>query len=120
MRMLTLFLALFAAAAEAQQAEIWLEIGRVDVKPDGKPSDQPGDHGLEASISDDGRWVIFASGASDLVAGDSNGVADIFARDMTNGTTVRLSNRPGWRRATHCPSPTQTPNKCPQTDSPSG
>jgi len=95
MRMLTLFLALFVATAEAQVAEVWLEIGRVDVKPDGTPSDQPGEHGFEASISEDGRWVIFASGASDLVAGDTNGVDDIFARDMTTGTTARLSNRPG-------------------------
>lgn len=32
-------------------------------------------------ISDDGRFVIFQSSASDLIAGDNNGVEDIFVRD---------------------------------------
>ena len=33
------------------------------------------------AISSDGRWVAFPSGAPDLVAGDANGVADLFVRD---------------------------------------
>ncbi len=44
-----------------------------------------------ASISADGRFVAFASDASDLVAGDTNGVADVFVRDRQGGTTVRVS-----------------------------
>lgn len=43
------------------------------------------------SISSDGRFVAFASDADDLVAGDTNGVADVFVRDRAAGTTVRAS-----------------------------
>lgn len=39
------------------------------------------------AISGDGRSVVFESGASDLVAGDGNGFADIFVRDLRSGTT---------------------------------
>ena len=34
-----------------------------------------------SAISDDGRFISFASDASDLVGGDSNGFKDIFFRD---------------------------------------
>ncbi len=43
------------------------------------------------SISADGRYVAFASDASDLVAGDGNGLADIFVRDRQTNTTTRVS-----------------------------
>jgi Tol biopolymer transport system component len=45
----------------------------------------------DASISADGRFVAFASGATNLVAGDTNGVSDIFVRDRQTGTTERVS-----------------------------
>jgi Tol biopolymer transport system component len=40
-----------------------------------------------AAISADGRVVAFESSASDLVAGDVDGVRDVFVRDMRAGTT---------------------------------
>ncbi len=43
------------------------------------------------SISADGRRVAFASVASNLVAGDSNGVNDVFVHDRLTGVTVRAS-----------------------------
>jgi Tol biopolymer transport system component len=43
------------------------------------------------SISADGRYVVFESGASDLVANDTNGVSDIFVRDLLAGTTRLVS-----------------------------
>jgi Tol biopolymer transport system component len=43
------------------------------------------------SISADGRWVAFVSDARTLVAGDTNGVRDIFVRDRQTGATVRAS-----------------------------
>ncbi|MGH7895196.1 MAG: hypothetical protein ACREQL_11050 [Candidatus Binatia bacterium] len=43
------------------------------------------------SISADGRWVAFMSGASNLVAGDTNGVADIFVHDRQTHITERAS-----------------------------
>lgn len=42
-------------------------------------------------IGADGRFVAFWSDASNLVPGDTNGVADAFVRDLFNGTTVRVS-----------------------------
>ena len=43
------------------------------------------------SISADGRFVAFVSTASNLVPGDTNGVEDIFVRDLVAGTTERVS-----------------------------
>lgn len=43
------------------------------------------------SISADGRFVAFSSAASNLVGGDTNGVADIFVRNRATGTTGRVS-----------------------------
>ncbi len=42
-------------------------------------------------ISADGLHVAFESHASDLVPGDTNGVRDIFVRDIAQNTTVRVS-----------------------------
>jgi Tol biopolymer transport system component len=42
-------------------------------------------------ISDDGRLVAFRSFASDLVADDTNGVEDVFVRDLAKGTTTLVS-----------------------------
>jgi hypothetical protein len=43
------------------------------------------------SISADGRFVAFQSGASNLVAGDTNGLGDVFVRDLISATTERVS-----------------------------
>lgn len=50
-----------------------------------------GDSGLPC-VSANGRYVAFQSLSANLVAGDSNGVMDVFLRDRLNGTTVRLSS----------------------------
>ena len=42
-------------------------------------------------ISGDGRYVAFQSSASNLVAGDTNAVADIFVHDRVTGATTRSS-----------------------------
>ncbi len=42
-------------------------------------------------ITPDGRYVAFISAASDLVSDDTNGVADVFVRDLQNRTTVLVS-----------------------------
>jgi len=47
-------------------------------------------------ISHDGRYVIFASDAANLVAGDANNAKDIFIRDRLRGVTLLASiNRAG-------------------------
>ena len=43
------------------------------------------------SISADGRYVAFASEASNLVPGDTNGKWDVFVHDRLLGTTERVS-----------------------------
>jgi Tol biopolymer transport system component len=43
------------------------------------------------SINADGRYVAFWSIASDLVAGDRNGLYDVFVRDLVAGITIRAS-----------------------------
>src|SRR4051794_30658905 len=43
------------------------------------------------AISADGRYVAFASAASNLVPGDTNGDPDVFVRDRKLGTTERVS-----------------------------
>jgi Tol biopolymer transport system component len=43
------------------------------------------------SISADGRYVAFASSASNLVSGDTNNHPDIFVHDRQTGVTMRVS-----------------------------
>ncbi len=43
------------------------------------------------TFSDDGRFVAFRSGASNLVAGDTNGLDDIFVHDRQTGVTSRVN-----------------------------
>ncbi|QQR74144.1 MAG: PD40 domain-containing protein [Holophagales bacterium] len=46
---------------------------------------------LAPALSADGRYVAFASWASNLVPGDQNGVVDVFVRDRVLGATTRVS-----------------------------
>ena len=46
-----------------------------------------------AAISGNGRYVVFNSDATNLVAGDTNGAPDVFLRDRVLGTTTRISNK---------------------------
>lgn len=61
---------------------------RVSVSSTGIQGNSLSDAG---SISADGRYVVFSSMATNLVAGDSNGVPDAFVHDRQTATTVRLS-----------------------------
>ena len=51
------------------------------------------------SISADGRYILFESYATNLVAGDTNGNSDIFLRDMQLETTTRVSVGDGGAQA---------------------
>jgi Tol biopolymer transport system component len=61
---------------------------RVSVSSAGEQSNG---ESIAPSISNNGRYVAFASTASNLVPGDTNGVADIFLRDLQQQTTTRIS-----------------------------
>ncbi|MBA3742060.1 hypothetical protein [Sporichthya sp.] len=52
---------------------------------------EPNHSSFTPSVSRDGRYVAFASEASNLVAGDTNHRRDIFVRDTAAGTTTRVS-----------------------------
>jgi Tol biopolymer transport system component len=56
----------------------------------GVQADGPSGRGGVA-ISANGRLVAFVSTASNLVAGDTNGVADVFVRDLRTNVTRRVS-----------------------------
>ena len=45
----------------------------------------------DPAISANGRYVAFMSLASNLVRGDTNGMSDVFVRDLRTGRTVRAS-----------------------------
>jgi hypothetical protein len=46
---------------------------------------------VQATVSADGRFVIFSDSASNLVANDTNGAVDIFSKDLGTGAVQRLS-----------------------------
>lgn len=56
---------------------------------------QANDQSRYAAISGDGRYVTFISDATNLVAGDTNAMQDVFLRDRQLGTTTRISNKSG-------------------------
>ena len=43
------------------------------------------------SLSGDGDWIAFESGSSDLVPGDTNGLVDVFVRQVSTGLIERVS-----------------------------
>jgi len=53
--------------------------------------DYGGTAGVAPSISADGRYVAFASSATNLVADDTNAVRDVFVHDVVEGTTIRVN-----------------------------
>lgn len=65
---------------------------RVSVAPDGTETNAPTASNGVPRLSFDGRSVVFASTASDLVADDLNGTnSDVFVRDLKTGTTTLAS-----------------------------
>jgi len=60
----------------------------ISVSPEG---DEGNGWSLSPTISADGRYVCFASVATNLVQGDTNGAADVFVRDRQTDTMVRMS-----------------------------
>jgi len=71
-------------------------IVRVSTAADGMQGNSSSE---EARISPDGRYVVFTSYASNLVAGDTNGTADIFLKDLQTGEVKLVSTATDGTRA---------------------
>jgi len=66
---------------------------------------------MGGTFSGDGRYVVFVSGASDLVSGDDNGTRlDVFRRDLANALTERVSTFPSGAAAV--PADSFAPSVC--------
>ncbi len=98
-----LLISLVAAAPAAAQIITRASVSSAGVQANGAS--------VAPSISADGRYVVFASTADNLVAGDTNGVSDIFLRDRDTDadgafdevgavSTTRISVGPGGAQAT--------------------
>ncbi len=72
------------------------QVTRVSVAPGGV---QANGDSLSPAISADGRYIAFLSSATNLVSGDTNGVADVFVHDRQSGTTERANLGPSGVQA---------------------
>jgi hypothetical protein len=70
---------------------------RVGTALSGGQPDAPVAYG---AISSDGRYVAFAGEATNLVAGDTNDIPDVFLRDLQAGTTQRVDVSTSGEQAT--------------------
>ncbi|MCW2282821.1 VCBS repeat-containing protein [Rhodoblastus acidophilus] len=64
------------------------DIALVSTASDGSKGNGGSNGGV---FSPDGTKIAFNSSASNLVAGDTNGVTDLFIKDLTTGATTRIS-----------------------------
>ena len=67
------------------------EIQRITQSNDGAQQNTSTRQTRTSDLSADGRYVVFASAASNLVPDDDNGVSDVFVHDAENGRTTRVS-----------------------------
>jgi hypothetical protein len=72
-----------AAVADDDRTTKRISIGHDGSQADGS-SNAP-------SVSDDGRWFVYSSNATNLVPGDTNNLLDIFLYDRSTGTTELVS-----------------------------
>lgn len=82
-----ILLASFGAACLTASPIHAQSMSRVSVDSAGM---QAGSGSLDLSMSQDGRFVAFANPAP-MVAGDTNGLSDVFVHDLQTGATARVS-----------------------------
>ena len=78
-----------AEAAAANKKSI-----RVSVQTGGTQVTDVSALGAEGAVSEDGRFVTFASASAQVVPGDVNGFADMFVHDLASTTTELVSASP--------------------------
>jgi len=81
---------------------------RISISSSGRQSNA---ESYSPALSAHGRFVAFASSASNLVPNDTNHLADVFVRDRRTGTTRRVSVSNSGKQA--CCSSTQTGSNAP-------
>ena len=59
--------------------------------PDGGVGQVVGAYATPIALSPDGRYVLFASDAANVVAGDTNGLTDVFVYDRVSHSSTRAS-----------------------------
>ena len=74
------------------------QITRISISEDNQDANGVNGSAI-ASFSADGSKVIFYSDASNLVAGDTNAIPDIFMRDLITGTVTRINLAPNGDQA---------------------
>lgn len=86
-------LVLTALAALAPRTAGQALTERVSTQSNGSQSFGPAGTDIHRAVAldGDGRFVAFVAGASDLVPGDTNGVADVFVKDRQTGAIERVS-----------------------------
>jgi len=95
MRAYVLVVAICALLGIAAVADSWAGVTeRVSVAADGTEANG---ESLFASVSADGRFVVFSSQASNLVPRDRNDAWDVFLRDRLLGTTEMVDVSPGGK-----------------------
>ena len=68
-----------------------LAVECISVTDNGTPGNNDSSFNDRTRLSSDGRFAAFASNASNLVKGDTNGCTDIFVRDRQSNATTRIS-----------------------------
>ena len=79
---------LVALAVVALVVAAGCDVVRVSISSNGTQGNGPSQG---VSVSGDASLVAFSSDASNLVAGDTNGVTDVFVRDTRTNATSRVS-----------------------------
>jgi Tol biopolymer transport system component len=72
-----------------------LHTGAIRLASEAADGTQANGRSFAPAISHDGRFVIFTSAATNLIANDTNNVDDIFRKDLVTGEVVRVSERAG-------------------------
>ncbi|MEO8606281.1 MAG: calcium-binding protein [Chloroflexota bacterium] len=88
LRYTVLFLSVFIFMVSKPIFALTIDIHRVSVSSTGEQANEAS--GV-ATLSADGRYIVFDSLASNLVADDTNGVYDVFVHDIQTATTTRVS-----------------------------
>ena len=78
------------AGSSCTSAPILVSVG-LDGGAGNGPSNDP-------TVDNSGQLVVFTSTASNLVADDTNGVADVFLRNLATGRTTRISTGPAGQQ----------------------